>query len=73
MNTDIAQGSWTEIKGKIKSKWAKFTDHDIDELKGNLEMISGKIQKTYGFAKDKADQEFSDFKKTLEPKKSIKR
>ena len=73
MNKDIAQGGWTELKGKIKAKWAKLTDHDLDEVKGNMETLAGKIQKTYGYAKDKAEQEYKDFKATLNEKKGEKK
>lgn len=70
MNKDIAQGNWTELKGKIKAQWAKLTDHDIDEAKGNLESISGKIQKTYGYAKEKAEKEYKAFADSLAEEKS---
>ena len=66
MNKNVAKGNWVELKGKIKTKWAKFTDHDIDELNGHMEQIAGKIQKVYGYAKEKADLEYKDFKKSLE-------
>lgn len=65
MNKDTMQGNWKEIKGKIKSKWAKLTDNDIDEVEGNLENLAGKIQKKYGYAKEKAEEEFKSFKKSL--------
>ena len=65
MNKDSAQGSWTEMKGKIKARWAKLTDNDIDEFKGNMEQIAGKLQKTYGYAKDKAQQEYKEFNASL--------
>ena len=65
MNTDTVQGNWTELKGKIKAKWAKFTDNDIEAFKGNLEQIAGKVQQIYGYAKEKAEQEYQDFKKSL--------
>lgn len=65
MNGDMISGSWTELKGKIKTKWAKLTDSDVDGLQGNLEQLSGKLQKVYGYAKDKAEQEFADFKASL--------
>ncbi len=61
-NTD-----WTELKGKIKTKWSKLADSDVDGFKGNLDLIADKIQTTYGYTKDKAHQEYSDFKKSLEP------
>ena len=48
MNSDITQGNWKELKGKILAKWGKFTENEVEEFKGNLEQIVGKIQKTYG-------------------------
>ncbi len=65
MNKDTTQGNWTVIKGKIKAKWGKLTDNDIEEAKGNLEVLAGKVQKNYGYAKEKAEKEYSDFKKSL--------
>ena len=74
MNKDTVKGNWTELKGKIKSKWAKLTDGDIDELKGDMEQLSGKLQKTYGYAKDKAEKEFKEFKSSLsEAKDAMKK
>lgn len=72
MNGDTIQGAWTELKGKIKTKWAKFTDSDLDEVKGNLEQIVGKLQKTYGYAKDKANEEYLEFKKSLDKNQKTK-
>jgi len=65
MNTNTVQGNWSEIKGKIKATWGKFTDDEIETFKGNLEQIAGKIQKTYGYAQDRAEREYKDFKATL--------
>lgn len=67
MSTDIKAMEWTEVRGKIKQKWNKFMDADIDGFKGNMDLIAEKLQKSYGYTKDKAEQEFADFKKTLEP------
>lgn len=66
-NEKAHQMDWTEMKGKIKQKWNKFVDVDVDGFKGNLNLISEKLQKTYGYTKDKADQEYSEFKKSLKP------
>jgi len=58
---------WSEIRGKIKQKWDKLVDIDVDAVKGNMHLISEKLQKAYGYTKDKAEQEYTDFKKTLAP------
>ena len=65
MNTNIIQGNWNEVKGKIKSQWAKLTDNDLKEVEGNIEKLAGKIQKAYGYKKEKAEQEFDEFKRKL--------
>ena len=66
MSADKATTEWNETKGKIKSKWSKLADADVDSFKGNMDLIAEKIQKAYGYTKDKAEQEYKDFKKTLE-------
>ena len=70
MNKETVQGNWNEIKGKIKTRWAKFTDDDMTQLEGNLDQIAGKIQKVYGFTKEKAIEEYNDFKKQLHSEES---
>lgn len=66
MNSDMAHGAWVELKGKIKTQWSKFTDDDLEAVKGNLEELTGKLQKVYGYAKEKAAEEFDHFKQMLE-------
>jgi uncharacterized protein YjbJ (UPF0337 family) len=62
MNKNISEGKWQEIKGKIRTKFAKFTDDDLESFKGNLEQITGKIKTVYGYAQDKADKEYAALK-----------
>lgn len=65
MNIDTIKGSWTEIKGAIRSKWGRLNDDEIEEAKGDLDQLVGKLQKTYGYAKDKAELEYAEFKNSL--------
>jgi uncharacterized protein YjbJ (UPF0337 family) len=59
INTDVAKGQWTELKGKIKSKWAKLTDNDLDSVEGNFDELKGKLQQVYGYSKERAEEEFN--------------
>ncbi len=63
--SDMAQGKWTEIKGKVRQAWSKLTDDDVENVKGNWEELSGRLQKTYGYDKEKARMEIENFKKSL--------
>ncbi len=68
MSTENKTAEWAEIKGKIKSKWSKLLDTDVESFKGNMHLIADKVQSTYGYTKDKAQQEYNDFKKSIEVK-----
>lgn len=68
MINDKSTSEWTDLRGKIKRKWSKLADTDVDSFKGNMHLIADKVQTAYGYTKDKAQQEYNDFKKSLEPK-----
>lgn len=57
MNKDIAEGKWTQFKGKMRENWGKLTDDEIEETKGNGQQLAGLLQERYGLAKDEAEKE----------------
>ena len=61
MNTDIFEGKWEEIKGKVKKTWGKLTDDDLKEIEGNQQEIYGKLQKHYGYSVDEVKKALKDF------------
>jgi uncharacterized protein YjbJ (UPF0337 family) len=63
MEKNQVKGNWKELKGKVKKKWAKLTDDDLLAAEGNFDEIAGRLQKTYGFSKEKAEQEIAAFRK----------
>lgn len=68
MSRDRARSKWPEIREMIKMNWDKFEDEEIDSLKGQLHLLSDKIQKVYAYSKERADREMLEFKKELNPK-----
>ena len=61
MNTQIAEGTLRELKGSLKQTWSKLTDDDLNYLDGGVDQIIGKVQKAYGFTKERATEEFEKF------------
>jgi uncharacterized protein YjbJ (UPF0337 family) len=57
---------WITTKAKIKAKWSKFTDQDIDNLQKSMDGIVGYIQKAYSLTKEQAESQYNDFKTSLE-------
>ena len=61
MNTDTLKGKWHQIKGEAKVQWGKLTDDDLDQAAGHTEKLIGLLQEKYGYARERAEQEVSDF------------
>jgi len=61
MNEDKIKGQWKQLAGKLKAKWGKLTDDDLDRVSGNTETLIGRIQERYGYARDQAKREVDDF------------
>lgn len=57
MNKNIWAGEWKILKGKIKEKWGDLTDNDLTEIDGQREQLLGRLQKRYGYAADRAEDE----------------
>jgi uncharacterized protein YjbJ (UPF0337 family) len=65
MNWDRVQGQWKQLKGKIKTKWGKLTDDDLDVIAGRKDQLIGKIQERYGLKKEEAQKEVEEWNATL--------
>lgn len=69
-NQDMVEGDWQITKGKIRSKFGKLSNDDLEVIKGNLEELEGRIQKAYGYSKERAKLEYRSFKDSLNKKRN---
>lgn len=63
MNWDTVKGNWKQFKGQIKEQWGKLTDDEIDRIEGRRDQLAGAIQKSYGVAKEEAEQQIRSFER----------
>jgi uncharacterized protein YjbJ (UPF0337 family) len=61
MNKDIIGGKWEQLKGKARTQWAKLTNDDIDQVKGDAQTLAGRLQERYGWAREQAEREITDW------------
>lgn len=52
MNKLEIKGDWNIIKGKLKQKWAKLTDDDLQFVDGKHDEMVGRIQKRTGATRE---------------------
>jgi len=68
VNWDQITGDWNQLKGKVKEKWGKLTDDDLTIIAGKRDQLAGLLQQKYGYAKDQAEKELSEFSQKLSRK-----
>lgn len=56
MNTLEIKGDWNIAKGKLKQKWAKLTDDDLQYIEGKQEELLGRIQKRTGETREAVEK-----------------
>jgi uncharacterized protein YjbJ (UPF0337 family) len=66
MNWDRVEGNWKQVKGKVKQKWGKLTDDQLDVIAGQRDQLIGKIQESYGIAKDEAERQVKAWETTFD-------
>ena len=64
MNWDELKGKWHQIKGSIGAKRGDLTDDEIEQIDGNREIMVGKIQEKYGVAKEEAERQVEEWRKS---------
>lgn len=66
MNTDVLEGKWKQLKGKVKRQWSELTDDDLDRIDGKTDELLGTLQEKYGKTREEAKKEFDDFRAKLD-------
>jgi uncharacterized protein YjbJ (UPF0337 family) len=61
MNSDIVEGNWKQLKGKVREKWGKLTDSDFEQIAGKRDQLIGRIQERYGITKDEAQKQADEW------------
>jgi len=67
-NRDVLTGNWKQIRGKVKQTWGKLTDNDLTRIEGRFDELAGLVQERYGYTREKAEKEVTDFIEKMGPK-----
>jgi uncharacterized protein YjbJ (UPF0337 family) len=51
------KGSWNEVKGKLKQKYARLTDDDLKFVEGKDDELLGRLEKQLGKTKQELRME----------------
>jgi uncharacterized protein YjbJ (UPF0337 family) len=65
MIQDMIRNRWSLLASRIKAKWNKLTDEDVNRREGHRDYLVDKLQERYGIAKEKARIEVKEFERSL--------
>lgn len=57
INREKLSSHWNEYKGKIREKWNKITDEDLQKINGKWDHLIQTIQQRYNLSKEDAEKE----------------
>jgi uncharacterized protein YjbJ (UPF0337 family) len=55
------KGSWNEVKGKLKQKYADLTDDDLTYMEGKEDELLGRLQTRLGRSRDEIRREIESY------------
>ena len=58
---DKIQGNWKQLSGSAHREWGKLTHNDVEQVKGNVEVLAGKIQERYGVTEAEASKQIEQW------------
>jgi uncharacterized protein YjbJ (UPF0337 family) len=67
------KGQIKQLRGKLRAKWGKLTDNDVELIAGKKDILIGKIQERYGHSKDEAEKQVDAFYEELDREESDSR
>ena len=63
MNANQIKGDWQVVKGKVRERWGKLTDDDMEVIKGQRDQLVGRLRERYGHAEGESDRLIAEFEK----------
>jgi uncharacterized protein YjbJ (UPF0337 family) len=62
----LLKAQWKQVRGKVKEKWGKLTNDDLETISGQFDQLVGTLQEKYELTRSKAEAEVNEFLTNLE-------
>lgn len=66
LNKDIMVGKWEQMKSRVKQRWGRLTDEQLDRISGYHAELAGLIRERYGYTHEKARKDVDEFIQRLD-------
>jgi uncharacterized protein YjbJ (UPF0337 family) len=67
MNWDQIEGQWRGLRGRVRQRWARLSENDLDAVRGRQQELIGRIRERHGATREKAEKEGCEWVNGLTP------
>jgi uncharacterized protein YjbJ (UPF0337 family) len=65
MDWERLGGNWKQFKGRLRERWGKLTDDELNIAAGRREQLIGRIQERYGVTAEEAERQVAEFERDV--------
>jgi uncharacterized protein YjbJ (UPF0337 family) len=58
-------GNWAHWRGRVRERWGRLTDEQLDLIGGRREQLTGRIQELYGVSREEAERQLRNWERNL--------
>ncbi len=55
------EGTWDQVKGKIREEWGEVTDQELEQVRGNWDQFKGFVKEKFGHGADTVERKFKEW------------
>ena len=65
MSWDRISGNWTQWKGRVRERWGRLTQDQLDVVAGRRDQLAGRIQEAYSLSKEETERQLRNWERNL--------
>jgi uncharacterized protein YjbJ (UPF0337 family) len=58
-------GNWPHWRGRIRERWGRLTEDQLDRICGRRDQLTGRIQELYGVSREEAERQLRNWERNL--------
>ena len=67
MGWEQIQSDWDGHKRRVRERWSRLAEHELEEMSGQRDRLVSKIQDVYGVDRGEADSQVREFETESSP------
>jgi len=56
---------WDQYSSEVRRRWGLLTDYDLEEIRGDRDLLIDKLQQRYGYTSEEASHKVEDWEASL--------